>query len=68
MSLHSVRATAFPMVIRFYRSGREVHRIDVPGPGFVAVPGLDEFDGEGPVDVEITFADGTVMYQPGPRR
>lgn len=51
-------AEKYPFVIRFMRDGVEVHRIDVPGPGVVKVPGLGSETA--PASVRVEYADGTV--------
>lgn len=51
-------AEKFPLVIRFMRDGVEVHRIEVPGPGVVEIPGLGSETA--PMSVRVEYADGTV--------
>lgn len=55
VAFHDLDEGSFPFIIEFVaeRTGRVVHRIDVVGPGAIAVPGLAAE--HGPVRVRTTF-------------
>lgn len=59
-AVRDLPADAYPFVIEFLNQDRKVvHRIDVPGPGGVAIPGLAAE--HGPISVRLTFANGEVQ-------
>lgn len=59
-AFHDVDAKLFPFVVSFldHDSGDLIKKIDVPGPGGIAVPGL----GPRRIDVFIRYADGTSTF------
>lgn len=65
-AFHDLPASAFPFVIEFLRTddGTVADRIEVTGPGAIAIPALAAHLGV-PVAIRLTFADGAVeTYDP----
>jgi hypothetical protein len=54
-------ADYFPLTMEFItESGQVVHRMDVPGPGAIRIPGLAAE--HGPIIAHLSFANGVDQY------
>ena len=66
-AVRDLPAEAYPFTVDFIdQTGKVVHTITIEGPGVTLIPALR--DQYGPVDVRITYADHTVIYEKARQR